>query len=385
MISVTYLSFDSLQEGVGASQVLSYMTKVSKTRPVTIISFEKLLPSEKFKFDVEQTGIVWIPLPFGKYGPLGGLLRVLRMAKRVDKQQIVHARGALSGLVALISRSPIWVWDCRSLHADQRLALKSGHRITMEFLLMRICENFLAKQSTHIITITNAVVPLFISRYKIKREKITVIPTCVDTERFFPMKSSKSSELKILLQGTFSPAYDLQMMKLIISELKKNSRVLVTIATSQGSTMHWEQIPYDNLISVTHDEMPDLIRRHDMGMSIWKDNLGVSLLSVASTKTAEFLACGKPIFVNSMQGDFGSLVAKYNVGVVTSRDSPQFISRYAEQMLSLLKDPDLSTRCRSVSEGELNLLHGIDKLLKIYSSLEVQWESNSVNQAARQR
>ena len=165
----------------------------------------------------------------------------------------------------------------------------------------------------------------------------------------------------------------------ISSEMKKYSKVLVTIAASQGSTMHWDQIPYDILVSVTHDEMPELIQRHDMGMSIWKDDLGVSLLSVASTKTAEFLACGKPIFVNSMQGDYGLLVSKSNVGVVTSRNSPQHISRYAEQMFSLLNDPDVSTRCRSVSEAELNLLHGIDKLLKIYSSLEMQSEFYSLD------
>ena len=372
MISITYLSFDSLQEGVGASQVLSYMTEVGKTRPVTLISFEKIMPSDKFKLDVQQAGVAWLPLPFGKFGPLGGLLRILRMARKVDKEQIVHARGALSGLSALISGSSLWVWDCRSLHADQRRALKSKHRISIGFLLMRICEYVLAKQSTAIITITNAVVPVFISRYKIKREKITVIPTCVDTVKFFPIKSPKSSEVKILLQGTFSPAYDLQMMNLLISEMKKHSKVLVTIAASQGSTMHWDQIPYDILVSVTHDELPELIQRHDIGMSIWKDDLGVSLLSVASTKTAEFLACGKPIFVNSMQGDYGLLVSKSNVGVVTSRNSPQHISRYAEQMFSLLNDPDVSTRCRSVSEAELNLLHGIDKLLKIYSSLEMR-------------
>ena len=44
MTEVQYLSFDSLAEGVGASQVLAYARKVSVTHPIKIISFEKEMP-----------------------------------------------------------------------------------------------------------------------------------------------------------------------------------------------------------------------------------------------------------------------------------------------------------------------------------------------------
>ena len=64
MREILYLSFDSLKEGVGASQVLAYMRKVQSVTPVTIISFDKEIPTESEIFAVEKDGLKWRPLPF---------------------------------------------------------------------------------------------------------------------------------------------------------------------------------------------------------------------------------------------------------------------------------------------------------------------------------
>ena len=54
MRDILYLSFDSLREGVGASQVLAYMRKVAPHFSVTIVSFEKQPPNLKDKSNVEK-------------------------------------------------------------------------------------------------------------------------------------------------------------------------------------------------------------------------------------------------------------------------------------------------------------------------------------------
>ena len=369
MAELLYLSFDSLQEGVGASQVLAYARKVSVTHPIKIISFEKEMPDSIAFWDIQRDGITWMPLTFGRFGVIGGLSRVVRMWWNIDRRKVIHARGNLSALAALLRFPKSWIWDSRSLHADQRRALSTDKSITVGFVVMRFLEIILAKQSSSIIVITNAVVPTFVSRYRVSREKINVIPTCVDTHRFVEVPKPPTDTTKILLAGTFSPAYDVEIMNKIILRLKQEQKVFVTIATSKGATNAWKAIDFDSLVSIPHLEMPILVAENDLGMSILKNDLGVCLSAVASTKAAEFLACGKPIFVNSLQGDLGDLVTKNRVGVATRGSTNIEIESYVEQMLILLKDPDLSARCRQVAEEVFNLNHAVGRLTEIYDSL----------------
>jgi len=371
MREVLYLSFDSLKEGVGASQVLAYMRKVQLVGKVTIISFEKEMPSESEIFTVEKDGLNWKPLPFGRFGIIGGIGRVVRLWLRIDRSKIIHARSTLPALAALLKFPNLWVWDCRSLQADQRRALSAKRKWNLSFLVMRVVEYILAKRSSSIIVITKSVVPVFISRYKVPRSKINMIPTCVDVARFQETSLNKAKVIRILFAGTFSPAYDVDLINKIINKLKEYSPVTVTIATSHGSTEHWKRVDYDEVVSVPHNEMPRLIQDHDLGVSIWKNNLGICLTSVASTKTAEFLACGRPVIINSLQGDFGTLIKENNAGVLTYSESDQEIEEYVLKILELVKDETTPKRCRKLALEEFNLDKGVETLNKIYRELDM--------------
>lgn len=369
MKEVLYLSFDSLKEGVGASQVLAYMRKVLLFTKVTIVSFEKEMPTESELLEIEMDGLKWMPLPFGNFGVLGGVNRVFRMWMRIDRSKIIHARSTLPGLAALLRFPTSWVWDCRSLQADQKRALSVNKRVNFVFLTMRLIEYALAKKSSAIIAITHAVVPVFVSRFSISKNKIRVIPTCVDVRKFQEEPFKKSGEIKILFAGTFSPAYDIDLTNKIIERLKEHLPVMVTIATSSGSTDLWKDINYNNVISVHHSQMPKLIQEHDLGISIWKNDLGICLTSVSSTKTAEFLACGRPVIINSLQGDFGNLIKVNSTGVVTSSGSEMGIQDYAKQVLSLVQDDETPNRCRQLALQEFDLDKGVKVLIDLYKGL----------------
>lgn len=368
MDDLLYLTFDSLQEGVGASQALAYVRKIARHKGVKIVSFEKETPEPSLVKEIQDSGIQWTPLPFGKYGILGGLSRIIRMWWHIDRKKIIHARGNLSALATFLRFPKNWIWDCRSLHADQRRALTQSRSANLSFVAMRVIEYFLAKFSTSIIVITNAVVPIFVSRYRVKKEKILVISTCVDTEKFTDTPKNFGDEINILLAGTFSSAYDVSLMNSIISELKRHRKVKVTVAASKGATPAWASIDFDFAISVPHEEMPRLVAESDLGMSIWKNDLGVCLSSVASTKTAEFLASGRPIIINSRQGDFGNLVSQNSVGIATDGSSESEIKLYVEELLTLLADPELSRRCRELAEKDFSLEIAVRRLVELYDS-----------------
>lgn len=370
MNGIFYLSFDSLDEGVGASQVLAYMKQVVKRRPVTIVSFEKRTPNQQLKDHVEINGINWIPLPFGKFGVFGGIGRIFRMARQIDRSKIIHARSTSAGISSLLRIPKRWVWDCRSLQADQRRAISDTKKFSLSFLLLRLSEFLLARYSKKIIVITAEVIPILANRYRIDAKKMKLIPTCADMSKFQFKPIPDSDEIKILLSGTFSPAYDLKLTQEIISEIKRFRKVSVTIAVANSDTGLWKNIDYDYTVSVTHDEMPRLIQSHHAGMSIWRNNLGVCLKSVASTKSAEYLACGRPIFVNSFQGDLGKLIKNGRTGIVTDETDSQAVATYAQEFLKLLDDLYLPERCRELAEKYFSLEKGIETLEEIYSSLD---------------
>jgi glycosyltransferase involved in cell wall biosynthesis len=370
MKEILYLSFDSLQEGVGASQVLAYMQKVAKIRPVRIVSFEKFMPTQAEIDSLKEVRITWQPLPFGNFGAIGGLKRLIQMRREIKPNQLIHARSTLPALAALLRPKSYFIWDCRSLQADQRRALSNKKTITPSFLLFRTIESILAKRSQAIIVITKSVIPILISRYSIEKEKITHITTCVDTNAFYKAGERENGVLKILLSGTFSPAYDIVLINKIIKKIRSRRAVEVTVATSQGSTSHWEQLEYDQVISLKHQEMPRLIQEHDLGISIWRNDLGICLKSVASTKTAEFLACGKPILINSNQGDFGRLIRENRLGIVTNLGDDFQIESYVNELDELLLDRTLAERCRNFALENLSLELAVFELIKLYKALD---------------
>ena len=370
MRPLTYLTFDSLQEGVGASQALSYVLKIAKSRKVRIISFEKISPSLDLIETMSRSEIIWEPLEFGKFGTLGGVSRVFRMSREIDKKSIVHARGNLAAISALIRSPQRWIWDCRSMHSDQRLALSSNGKSALIYWMMRLIEMLLAKFSSHIIVITNAVKPEFVARYRISNDKMTMISTCVDVAKFEKTELPSLKQIRILLSGTFSSAYDLILINKIISEMRNRSEVHLTVAASLGATESWQDLQYDDYVSVPHSEMPGLIANSHLGFSIWKNSLGICLKSVASTKTAEFLAMGRPVFINSEQGDFQELFDSYDIGVVTSDSDDQSVKVYVDRMFSLLSSTDTAEKCHKLAAENFSLEDGVSKLLRIYKELD---------------
>src|ERR1700722_13930362 len=114
---LTYLTMDSVAEGIGASQVGAYVERLARTGlSVALHSFEKVLPtSSSLSRNLADAGVRWYPHRFGAHGTSGGIGRVLRGAQALDLTGVVHARSDMSALSAMLRRCPHWIWDVRSL------------------------------------------------------------------------------------------------------------------------------------------------------------------------------------------------------------------------------------------------------------------------------
>jgi hypothetical protein len=366
--AITYISLDSVREGVGASQVLAYIEKLRVDHDVTLVSFEKITPTNEQVNNLQLKGIIWKPISFGRYGTIGGAQRFIKLLRTIPRKGTVHARSDLAAFASIIVNRNNVIWDCRALLADQRRAILGWQKFSFKFILMRLVEFILAKRSARIIVITESVIPILMKRYKLDISKITHITTCVDRSRFLMTPMSRSPVVA-LISGTLSNAYDINLMNLIIQELRNQCALKVIVSLGEGHSHNWETIEYDEVIRKSYYEMPNVIAQSSFGLSIWKKNLGVALTSVASTKSAEFLSCGRPLIVNRNQGDIGRIVEDERVGVATVGDSQQEVNFYCREILELINSSDIENRCSSIAERYFDLDHGVKLLSGVYEDL----------------
>ena len=374
MRQISYITLDSIQEGVGQSQVLSYIRKLAATNIITLVSFEKVAPPLSLKNELTDMGIEWNYISFGRSGVLGGLFRLVRLFRHIPSSGIIHARSDIAAFASVLRGSNKVIWDCRALMADHRRSLAASYYNNLQAVIFSFMEKVIAKKSKKIIVITQAVIPVIKSRYSLPQSKFHHISTCVDTSRFKPMDINKQGDIqiRILIAGTLSPAYDIELMNCILNKLKNTTKIRVTVALGMSHDTSWEKLDYvDQVLRVDHADMPRIINDNDLGFAIWRNDFGIALKSVAATKVAEFLACGVPVVVNSLQGDFGDLVSKHKVGVSVVENSALEIEKVVSEIQNLMHDHQVSDRCRNFALKYYSLENAIPLVEDIYNELEL--------------
>lgn len=368
VFDISYLSVDSIQEGVGASQIVPLVKALaSQGKNVCLTTCEKSPPPNSLKIELADVGISWNILRYGKNGAIHGFLRLGKIFVYMPRAKIIHARSDIPAVAAVL-RFPFAriLWDVRSLWADQRRIIdsKGWNRATAG--AAKFLERIAASRSTAMTTLTQAVVPVLERRYKklpIIRE---VIPTCTQLDKF-QVSKMPSGLITCLLPGTFNNFYDLDQMRQIISNLRELTQLQIVWVKPKESTTIALNVGEDLVTTAAYKEMPALFQSSHFGMIVCKsDNLEV-LTAVAPTKVAEFLASGRPILVSRGIGDLDSLIETYKVGVSLEPgiDMRESLLRF----MGLLRDPEIHIRCRQLAEEMFSMASAVEKYTSIYRKM----------------
>ena len=366
---VTYLSVDSIQEGVGSSQITPLILGLAeKGKKVCLITFEKIKPPKELSEKFSRAGVVWIAKEFGKPGAIGGLVRLNALRRNVPNSLVLHGRSDIATAAAILSGidAPV-LWDVRGLWSDQRLLIGTAGWNSLTAKAARALENLAARKSSAVTTLTAAVVPILQQRHKRIPIIRDVIPTCVQTSKFLPTLMPQG-ELTCLLSGTFNNYYDINRMKQVLDEIRKSIDLKIIWARAGESPKERLGVGEDVIISASHSEMPKLVQDAHFGIAICKQGNLDSLAAAVPTKIGEFLASGRPVIVSNGIGDLDHLLAITKTGLVIS-DSDT-LQTVAAQIRSLISDPKTPERCRELAMQHFDMEKSIDRYLEIYDRMQ---------------
>lgn len=366
---LTYLTTDSMSEGVGVSQVVPYVVRLARHgMEVTLHSFEKGEPDAFVGRRLASAGVNWKPHRFRLPGTPGGLLRVAHGTALLAGAQLVHARSDLPAASCLLSRRPTWIWDVRGFWREDRLALGMLRSGSLPERVLQGIESRAAAASGSIVILSQTAADILGNRFgDAIRDKCWVITTCVDLERFEVSALPQPSPLRLLLAGSLGGLYDIPTMLRLVELLRGRRAVNLTVLTPAPTA--WDDLFRSSAARLGHSsasDMPRHVTEHHVGLSVRRLDVGGVGYSATPTKIGEFLACGRPVVVNSGLGDLDILLPKHDAGVVISSQSDEELERAADEVERLVEDPDTPARCRGLAEEHFDVDEGVKKLLEAY-------------------
>jgi glycosyltransferase involved in cell wall biosynthesis len=370
MTPLRYLTFDSLAEGVGRSQVLPYVERLAQhTGGVELHSFEKTAADADVARRLALAGVSWHPHRFGSPGALAGGVRTLRAARAVQGHGLLHARSDLAAASAMLARARPWVWDVRSFWADQRIALGSLRPGSPQERVLRSVERRAARESAAITALSASAIDTLVARHgEGIRDKAWVVTTCVDLDRF-PLEPMPDLDdgLVITFSGTMNSYYDAPTMLALVDCL--NVLLPARLVVLAPAATAWDGLLASRGVATAPAPVGTLPRRvaeAHVGLAVCRADAGPSLAAAMPTKVGEFLASGRPVVVNAGLGDLDALLPRGRAGVVLRSSSPADLEAAAGEIVALIEDPETPVRCRALAEQHFDLDVAVRTLLEVY-------------------
>lgn len=293
--------------------------------------------------------------------------------------QVIHARSYVPALVAWILKRLLgvrFIFDMRGFWADERVDGGLWPPGGFLYRLAKRMENRFLKDADEVVTLTKRA-RLTVEQWPgIATPQVTVIPTCVELERFSaPVRNgSPNSSPVFIYTGSLGTWYLLGEMLLFVEQaINRFSLTRFLIVTSNlkeaASGLRTVRLAPDavTVVSVAPSEMPKWLVKAHVGLAFYKP--GFARQATCPTKIGEYLAMGLPVVVNDAVGDVREVIGANKVGVILSEFSVEAYGQALDQLQELWADPKLALRCRRVAESFFSLQLGVDRYWAVYQRL----------------
>ena len=396
MTSVLYLTRNGLLEPLGLSQVFPYLKGLACSFSITLVTFEKpedwadITARSSVWRQCQQLGIRWIPLRFrAKPRPFAAVFAIIQLAAvtlfhRLQHRNpvLLHARSYVPSAIALLHHQLTgapFIFDMRALWPEELITAGHLRRGSWLHALLLWIERLCLREASGVVSLTHAGVSYLQSIYRreLVGQRVLVIPTCADLQRFQYAPLYSPDPLVIgcigtLLSGWFLTDW-LRAFFEAVSRSAPTTRFELITRDSPESVLHALNpgpVLTDRLMvqSARPEEMPSIIQRHTASVMFYAGG-SISELGRSPTRMAEVLACGRPIIANPGIGDVEQLISDRRVGVMASGPSAADMDDCVGELLELLKDPLLADRCRHTAEQLFSLDVGTAAYRRLYADI----------------
>lgn len=391
---ILYLTRNGLLEPLGQSQILPYLLGLSSEYSLTLVCFERSedLADSSAKRSIarvcDSAGVRLIALRF-RYHPRPwaaamGFFQMITVAGwniYCSTPRLVHARSYLPAAAALLLyylAGVNFIFDMRALWPEE---LISSGKLKRDSWLHRVLlwfERRCLMEASAVVSLTHAAVVYLRQQYprELAGQRIFVIPTCADLQRFQLAESRPASPLIIgcigtVLSGWFLVSW-LRAFFDSVARVDLTARFeLVSRDSPEAilSALEPASIWADRLSvqSASPSAMPSILQRHTASVMFFTS--GLSKLGSCPTRMAEALGCGRPVVTNPGVGDVEQVVRQHRVGVLATDASSASMDTCVAELLNLLKDPNLASRCRHTAELLFSLESGISAYRQLYAQI----------------
>jgi glycosyltransferase involved in cell wall biosynthesis len=393
--STLYLSRNGLLEPLGQSQVFAYLRGLSQDYNITLITYEKdedwadKARLQKARTDCKDLGIRWLPQHFRRWpkivAPAFSMIRMVWLVRREVRRRdirLIHARSNIPAATALavswITGVP-FLFDLRSLFPEELITARRIRRGSFLHRAIIWAERLCLAKSAAVISQTHVAVNHLKSVYptELKNQRLVMIPTCADLDRFSPPLDRPSGPtvhgcIGTILSGWFRTDWLAAWLSAVAQDDTDARFDIVTRDDADRVRVALDPMnKFGDRLMIgprPSEEMPAAVRGHDLTVMFYAGG-EVSELGRSPTRMAEVLGCGLPVVANEGVGDVADIIRRYNVGVVVKDGSYAAMMAALDELKELRSDPDLPSRCRKAAEEVFSLQAGTEAYRKLYAKI----------------
>jgi glycosyltransferase involved in cell wall biosynthesis len=393
MKSTLYLTRNGLLEPLGQSQVLSYLRGLSRDHQITLITYEKhedwndSARMAHMREECDRHGIRWRPQKFLSGPPvIAPALSIVRMvwlvwrAVRAGHADLIHARSYIPAAVALAVHRMAgvpFIFDMRALWPEELIIAGRLRRGALLHRAIVLAERACLRRAAAVVSLTNAAVSHLRSEYPeaMSEQTVFVIPTCADLERFVPVPATDNGLvigcLGTVLSGWFKIDW---LISFFHAVARHDSEIRFELTTKDNSEQVRAVIDPERKLEgrltiapAAPEEVHKVLQRQTASAMFFTE--GLSKMGSSPTRMAEILGCGLPVVANGGVGDVAQIITDYRVGVLVRDPSEKAMTEAWDELLLLLKDPDLPRRCRTAAEEVFSLDTGTKAYRRLYAGI----------------
>lgn len=385
-----FVSYNAATEPIVKSQVLPYLGSLCRNGiKFFLLTFEKKDGGQKDLSDMlKRDDIEWAHLRFHKgsslfwkaFDIIAGFFAVLRLCI-TKKINIVHARGVMAAAMSIVPSKMVgarFIFDMKSSLAEAyRLSGKieegSFYYKTLLFL-EKVCilhsDEIIVETETH-----KRLTEKLISSRK-KKASITVLPCCVETERFerdVTGRENNAGIKRLVYLGSLSGWYMLDEMLEFFRIMKERDGASEFLFLSNNDTTELarmidsKKLDGVRIVKAAYGDVPSYLAGATAGILF---KMPGERLDSFPIKVGEYLASGIPVIVNKGMGDVETMVKDGRVGIVVESFDRNGYSKAIDELDGLYSDKkEVAQRCREMAARRLSSSFGRASYESIYSRL----------------